>query len=277
MVDTQALQLLLARLVAAGVESIGLLGSTGSYAYLSRTERRRAVRAAVECVAGRVPILVGIGALRTDEAVALARDARAAGAQAGLLAPVSYTPLLEDEVYEHFRAVSEAGLPLCIYNNPATTHFSFTPELVGRLAGLSQVVAVKYPAPAAGEAAALLALLRARVPTDFSVGFSVDWNASEALLAGGDAWYSVLAGLYPAICVRLARAARAGHAEEVLRLNRALEPVWHLLRTHGSYRVVHLAAALAGIRHAQLPRPVLPLSGAAAREVALVLGGLGLD
>jgi len=162
-VDTEALQRLLAPLVAAGVESIGLLGSTGSYAYLSRTERGRAVRAAVECVAGRVPILVGIGALRTDEAVALARDARAAGAQAGLLAPVSYTPLLDDEVYEHFRAVSEAGLPLCIYNNPATTHFSFTPDLVGRLSGLSQVVAVKYPAPAAGEASAVLSLLRARV------------------------------------------------------------------------------------------------------------------
>jgi len=53
--------------------------------------------------------------------------------------------------------------------------------------------------------------------------------------------------------------------------------VWQLLRTHGSYRVAHLAAAMAGIRHAQLPRPVLPLSGAAARQVELVLAGLGLE
>ena len=66
---------LLERLCEAGVHSIGLLGSTGTYAYLARDERRRAVKAAVESVRGRVPLVVGIGALRTDEAKALARDA----------------------------------------------------------------------------------------------------------------------------------------------------------------------------------------------------------
>ncbi len=84
-----------------------------------------------------MPLLVGIGALRTDEAVRLAQDARAAGASAGLLAPVSYTPLTEDEVFAHFAAVAgEGGLPLVIYDNPATTHFRFTPTLLGRLARL---------------------------------------------------------------------------------------------------------------------------------------------
>ncbi len=271
-VDTDTLQHLLLRLVDAGVDQIGLLGSTGSYAYLSRAERRRTVRAAVACIGARVPLLVGIGAIRTDEAVELARDAGEAGAQAGLLAPVSYTPLLEHEVYQHFRAVSEAGLPLCIYNNPTTTHFSFTPDLVGRLALLPAVVAVKAPAPAAGEAGAVLDALRSRVPPGFSVGFSVDWNAGEALLAGGDAWYSVLAGLYPGICMRLARAAQAdGQADEVRHLNVSLEPLWELFRTYGSYRMVHLAASLAGIAHAWPPRPVLPLSGEAATRAERVL------
>ncbi len=276
-VDTDALQHLMQRQVAAGVDSIGLLGSTGSYAYLARAERCRVIRAAVECVAGRVPLLVGIGALRTDEAVALAGDAAEAGAQAGLLAPVSYTPLLDHEVYEHFRAVGEAGLPLCIYNNPSTTHYIFSPELIGRLAELPNVVAVKNPAPAASEIGAALAGLRARVPTGFSVGFSGDWHAGEALLAGADAWYSVLAGMYPVTCLRLARAAGAGDAGEVHRLNQILEPVWQLFRTYSSYRVVHLAAAMAGIPHARPPRPVLPLAGEAARHVESVLGRLALD
>jgi len=277
-VHTDALQHLVARLVAAGVDSIGLLGSTGSYAYLSRAQRRRAIEAAADCVAGRAPLLVGIGALRTDEAIALARDAFEAGAQAGLLAPVSYTPLLEHEVFEHFRAVSEVGLPLCIYNNPSTTHFTFTPDLVGRLAGLPNIVAVKNPAPAANEIGPLLATLRAHVPPDFSVGFSVDWNAGEALLAGGDAWYSVLAGIYPATCLRLARAAQADEQlDEARRLNQHLEPVWRLFRTHGSYRMAHLAATLAGIPHARLPRPVLPLAGEAAKEAEQVLVELALD
>ena len=74
-VDAEALARLLERLVAAKVDSIGLLGSTGGYAYLSRGERNRAIEAAVECVSGRIPLIVGVGALRTDEAENLARDA----------------------------------------------------------------------------------------------------------------------------------------------------------------------------------------------------------
>src|SRR3954463_11032529 len=81
-VDVDALRKLVAALCAAKVNSIGLLGSTGTYAYLSRSERRRALDAALQA-AGQVPILVGIGALRTDEAVRLAQDAKAAGAAAG--------------------------------------------------------------------------------------------------------------------------------------------------------------------------------------------------
>ncbi|MFL5331915.1 MAG: dihydrodipicolinate synthase family protein [Geminicoccaceae bacterium] len=276
-VDTDALQSLLDRLVLAGVDSIGLLGSTGSYAFLTRSERRRAVRAAVACVAGRVKLLVGVGALRRGEAVALAQDAKAAGANAGLLAPVSYARLTDEEVFGLFDAVAKAGLPLCIYNNPATTHFSFSPELVGRLAHVPGVVAVKNPAPSPQESAASVQALRSRVPDGFSVGFSVDWHAAAALLAGGDAWYSVLGGLYPATCLRLTRAAQAGDATEVARIDGRLQPLWSLFREHSSYRVMHLAAALAGIPNAAPPRPVLPLTGQAARSVEQVLNELTLD
>jgi len=130
-VDVAALRGLVRRLVRAKVDSIGLLGSTGTYAYLSRTERRRAIEAALEEAGGQVPVMAGVGALRTDEAVALARDAKAAGAGAGLLAPVSYTPLLDEEVFVHFQTVAwESCLPICIYNNPGVSHFTFSAELI---------------------------------------------------------------------------------------------------------------------------------------------------
>jgi 4-hydroxy-tetrahydrodipicolinate synthase len=67
-VDTVALRRLIARLCDAEVDSIGLLGSTGSYMYLSREERRRALAEALEETGGRTPVVVGVGALRTDEA-----------------------------------------------------------------------------------------------------------------------------------------------------------------------------------------------------------------
>ena len=274
-VDAAALRGLVRRLVDAGVDSIGLLGTTGSYPYLSRAERRRAVEAAVGEAGGRVPVLVGVGALRTDDAVRLAGDAKAAGAAAGLLAPVSYTPLTDDEVFEHVRAVAAAsGLPLCLYNNPSTTHFTFGPALIGRLARVAGIVAAKDPAPPAAEAGARLAALRDAVPPGFPLGVSVDWHAAQALLLGADAWYSVAAGLFPGPCVALARAAARRDRDEVRRRDAELAPLWDLFRRHTSLRVMFAAAEALGLARAAPPRPVLPLGDDARRAVALVAAEL---
>ncbi len=169
---------------AAGADSIGLLGSTGGYAYLTREQRRRTARVAVECVGGQTPIIVGVGALRTDEAKALARDAREAGADGLLLAPVSYTPLTDEEVFQHFAAVAEAGgLPLCIYNNPSTTKFTFSEELIARLARLPNVAAVKMPLPAGGDFAGEMQRLRALVPD--GIRHRLQWRLGRGRCAPG--------------------------------------------------------------------------------------------
>ena len=255
-----------------------MLGSTGTYAYLTRAERRRAVEAAVAQAGGRASVLVGIGALRTDEVVRLGQDAKEAGADAVLLAPVSYTPLTEDEVFAHFATVAEqVGLPLCIYDNPSTTHFAFRSEFVGRLSSVANIVAAKTPAPEPDALPDSIADLRARTSPGFSVGHSVDWRAAEALLAGGDAWYSVAAGLFPAACLSLAKAAQAGNAPEARALNARLQPMWDLFVEHSSLRVVHAAANLMGLCRTAPPRPILPLAEDVQHRIARTLQQLKLD
>ena len=276
-VDLAGLRQMVRRLVDAKVDSIGLLGSTGTYAYLSRDERRRAIEAAVEEAGGAVPVMAGVGALRTDEAVALAKDAKAAGAGAGLLAPVSYTPLLDQEVFVHFQAVAgESGLPICIYNNPGVTHFTFGAELVQRLSAVDGVVAVKNPAPAAGQVAAHLDDLRERVPAGFSLGYSADANCAEAMIAGGDAWHSVLGGMFPDTALAICRAAQSGDAARARRLNARLEPLWQLFRDLTGLRLAYAATNLLGLSQAQPPRPILPLSDGAQARVAKVIKELEL-
>ncbi|EYD72337.1 dihydrodipicolinate synthase family protein [Limimaricola hongkongensis] len=276
-IDTYVLSRLLDRLCVAGVDSIGLLGSTGSYAYLSQAERGRAVAAAVEAVAGRVPLIAGVGTLRTDDAVALARDAKRKGADGLLLAPISYTPLTEGEVFEHFRAVAAAtDLPLCIYNNPGTTHFTFSLPLLRRLADLPGIRAVKMPLPGEGGLTEDLARLRGALPEGFSIGYSGDWGCAKALLAGADAWFSVLGGMLPETALKLTRAAQDGQSAETARIDAALGPLWALFREFGSLRVVHAAANLMGLTQAQPPRPILPLQGRDLDRVAAALDPLGL-
>ncbi len=276
-IDIDALRVLLKRLVDARVGSIGLLGSTGIYPYLTRAERRRAVEAAVDQVEGRTPIMVGIGALRTDEAVRLGQDAKGAGADAMLLAPVSYAPLTDKEVFTHFATVAEAvGLPLCIYNNPGTTHFTFSNELTARLSRVPHVVAVKNPAPDAGALPGGLRALGVAASPGFSLGYSVDWKAAEAMLAGGDAWYSVAGGLFPAACMEVVAAIEAGHAEEARALNARLQPLWDLFVEFSSLRVTYAAVNLLGLCRPVPPRPILPLPEDAQRRIGQVLRALDL-
>ena len=276
-VDADALRVLLERLADAGVGSVGLLGSTGTYPYLTRAERRRATEAAVDQVGGKVPVMVGIGALRTDEAVRLGQDAKGAGADAVLLAPVSYAPLTDEEVFTHFAAVAEAvGLPLCIYNNPGTTHFTFSDELIARLSRVPHVAAVKNPAPEASALPGGLRSLRGAASPGFSLGYSVDWRAAEAMLAGGEAWYSVAGGLFPAACMEIVAAIEAGHADEARALNARLQPLWDLFTEYSSLRVTYAAVNLLGLCQAAPPRPILPLPEDAQRRIGQVLGALGL-
>lgn len=108
-VDERAFARIVERLATGDVDSITALGSTGSYAYLDRDERRRAVELAV-AAAGEVPVLAGIGHVRTREVLLHADDAQAAGAAALLLAPVTYQALTDDEVFQLFRRRRRGGL-----------------------------------------------------------------------------------------------------------------------------------------------------------------------
>src|SRR5690554_6926247 len=105
-IDEAAFIGLIERLTSAGVDSITTLGSTGSYAYLTPNERSRVAHLAVEHARG-TPVFVGVGSLRTSQILFNVKNAEAAGAAGVLLAPMSYQPLTETDVFEVFRAVTE--------------------------------------------------------------------------------------------------------------------------------------------------------------------------
>lgn len=277
-VDTSALRYLVGRLRDAKVNAIGLLGSTGSYPYLTRDERRRAVEAARDEVGTQIPIIVGIGSLRTDQVVKLAQDARSAGAAAGLLAAVSYQPLTEDEVFDHFATVArESRLPICIYDNPATSHFRFTDGLLRRLFEVDGVVALKSPAMPSSEVADHLASLRKFAPRNFSLGYSGDWSTTDAMVAGADVWHSVLGGIFPEICLRLTAAAQSGNLNEARRLGTVLAPLWELFREFSSVRTVYAIAEHLGLNRTSLPKPVQGLSADVKKRLHSVLAQLPED
>lgn len=279
-IDEAAFTRLVERLAIAGVDSIGVLGSTGNYAYLSHAERARTTRLAV-AHAGNVPVMVGISALRTRDVLALSEDAQAAGAQGVLLAPMSYQVLSEEEVYGFYQEVcAHLSVPLCVYDNPGTTRFTFTDELHGRIAALPNVASIKIPGVPKTSTAAKERVehLKATIPPHVTVGVSGDAMAATGLNAGCDAWYSVMGGLFPEAALAITHAAQAGNKAEAQRLSEQLQPLWELFAQHdGSLRVIASAAELLGRVEAPcLPLPLKALEGNARRHLATLLDTLKL-
>lgn len=279
--DEGAFVRLIERLVAANVDSIGVLGSTGNYAYLTMAERARVLRLAVEH-AGNVPVIAGIGALRTHDVLTLAEDAKSAGANGVLLPPMSYQKLSADEVFGLYETVAQAlSLPLCVYDNPGTTRFVFSDELHGKIAQLPNVASIKIPGVPgdAAEARSRVDRLRAQIPSHVTVGVSGDGFAANGLNAGCDAWYSVIGGVFPATALAITRAAQAGKAQEATRLSERLQPLWQLFSEYGgSLRVVAAAAELRGlVERPCLPLPLKALDGEGRHRLAELIDELELS
>ncbi|MFP2769304.1 dihydrodipicolinate synthase family protein [Oceanisphaera sp. KMM 10153] len=279
--DEGAFVRLIERLVTASVDSIGVLGSTGNYAYLTKTERARVLKLAVEH-AGNIPVIAGIAALRTRDVLTLAENAEAAGVSGVLMAPMSYQKLLPEEVFGLYETVTRAlSLPLCVYDNPGTTQFVFSDELHARIAHLPHVASIKIPAVSGDPVEARLRIerLRAHIPAHITIGISGDGSAAHGLNAGCDAWYSVIGGVFPSTALEITRAAQAGNTQEALRLSQRLQPLWELFAEYGgSLRVIASAAELRGlVEQPCLPLPLNALSGEGRSRLKILIDELNLS
>lgn len=279
-IDEDAYTGLVERLVLAGVDSITALGSTGSYAYLDTEERARVAQLTVESALD-IPVFVGVGALRTRDVLTNVRSAEDAGAQGLLLAPVSYQPLTEDEVFEHFRTVAEStDLPIVVYDNPGTTHFTFSTELYARLAALEGVASIKIPgfplSPAGWDER--IGEIRSAIGNSVTIGISGDAFGAEGLIAGCDAWYTAVGGTVPEPLLEISRATELGNIDLARELSAGLQPLWDLFAEFGgSLRVSAAIAEHLGLVGADsLPLPVRDLDASAKRKVAEVADRLDL-
>ncbi len=279
-VDEAAFVRLVVRLAEAGVDSITALGSTGSSAYLTLEERARVARLTVEH-AGSTPVFVGVGGLRTSHVLAHVDNAETAGAAGVLLAPMTYQPLTADDVFELYRAVTEhTRLPVIVYDNPGTTHFTFTTDLYARIAELPGVASIKIPgAPTDPQKTReRVAAIRAVVPEHVTIGVSGDAFAAGGLHAGCDAWYSVIGGTLPDPAVMITRAALEGRPAEAVAESERLAPLWGLFAEfEGSLRVVAAIAEHLGLAPEKcLPLPIHGLTTVQRARVADVVDELGL-
>lgn len=207
--------------IAESTDGIVVAGTTGESPTVAVEEHCELIRVAVEHADGRIPVIAGTGANSTREAIALARFAHQAGAQAHLSVVPYYNKPTQEGLYQHFRSIAEAvELPLILYNVPARTVADLSNDTALRLAEVPNIIGIK---DATGSLDRICDLVE-RAPQGFALYTGDDMTTAAFILLGGHGAISVTANVAPRAMHDMCTAALAGEAATVREINARL--VW---------------------------------------------------
>ena len=243
--------------IAEGTDAIVIVGTTGESATVSVAEHCELIKAAVDRVAGRIPVIAGSGGNSTAEAIELTRFAKNAGADASLQVVPYYNRPTQEGMYQHFKAIAAAvDLPVILYNVPGRTVADMANETILRLAEIDNIIGVK---DATGNIGRGLDLLRL-APSDFAVYSGDDPTAVALMLAGGKGNISVTANVAPRAMAELCKAAMEGNIARAIELNNKLFPLHQKLFVEPNPVPVKWALAEMGKMPAGIRLPLVPLA-----------------
>ncbi|MCF6388987.1 dihydrodipicolinate synthase family protein [Mycobacterium sp. MBM] len=268
-VDTGKLAALVERLVDDGAHGIVPLGSTGESAYLTEAEFDAVIDTAIGVVAGRVPVIIGASDLTTANTIRRARYAERAGADAVMVLPISYWKLSEREIAQHYAAVGAAiGIPIMVYNNPATSGIDMSPELLVQMfTDIDNVTMVKESTGDLTRMQRIAELSGDRLPF---------YNGSnpmvlKAFSAGAKGWCTAAPNLRPQPCLELYAAIRAGDQSRAEAVYADLRPLLEFIVAGGLPTTVKGGLEMLG-QGVGVPRPpLLPLDESGRDELKRLL------
>jgi 4-hydroxy-tetrahydrodipicolinate synthase len=135
---------LVSDLVKAGVHGLTPLGSTGEFAYLSNAQREAVVRATIEAAGKRVPVIPGVAATSTADAVEQAKTYQRLGADGIIVILEVFFPLKDAQVESYFRAIADAvDIPVVLYTNPQFQRSDLSLEIIERLSAHPRIRYIK--------------------------------------------------------------------------------------------------------------------------------------
>ncbi len=255
--DYPALDALIDWHIAEGTDGIVIVGTTGESATVTVEEHCALIKACVDRVAGRIPVIAGSGGNSTAEAINLTRYAKEAGADATLQVVPYYNRPTQEGMYRHFKAIAEAvDLPVILYNVPGRTVADMSNETILRLAAIDNIVGVK---DATGNIGRGLDLLRL-APGDFAVYSGDDPTAMALMLAGGKGNISVTANVAPRAMAELCAAAMNGEIARAIEINNRVFPLHQKLFVEPNPVPAKWALTEMGKMPAGIRLPLVPLA-----------------
>jgi 4-hydroxy-tetrahydrodipicolinate synthase len=266
-IKTDILGRLVGDLVTAGVHGLTPLGSTGEFAYLSEQQRAEVVRTTIKAASGRVPVIAGVAATATADAVAQARRYQQLGADGVLAILESYFPLAEAQVESYFRSIADAvDVPVVLYTNPQFQRTDLSLDVIARLSAHPRI---RYIKDASTNTGRLLSIINR------SAGLKV-FSASAhipaaVMLIGGVGWMAGPACVVPRQSVALYELCRGGRWAEAMALQRSL---WRINEIFARFNLAACIKCALDIQGYDVGDPVPPQRALDDKERAIVAAAL---
>jgi 4-hydroxy-tetrahydrodipicolinate synthase len=259
--------------IKEGTSAVVPVGTTGESPTLSHDEHRRVVEIAIEVSKGRVPVIAGAGSNSTEEAIALTRHAKEAGADAALVVTPYYNKPTQEGMFLHYMAIADAvDLPIIIYNIPPRSVVDMSVETMARLAKHRNIIGVK------DATANLVRPLHTRraCGDSFCQLSGEDHTALSFNAAGGHGCISVTANVAPRQCSEMQTAWAEGRFKDAIAIQNRLVPLHDALFSETSPGPVKYAASLLGKTSERCRLPLAPLMEPTRARVKAAMTEVGL-
>ncbi len=258
----------LEQMIEAGIHGLIMLGTVGENNALEYEEKLAVLKATIEHVDGRIPVLTGVAESTTARACRYAADAEQAGVDGLMVLPGMGYHSDARETAAHFRAVAKASdLPIMIYNNPVSYKVDIRPEEFAQLADEPKFVAIKE----SSEDCRRITDLKNACGERYLLFCGVDDLVLESILLGAVGWVSGLVNAFPAENRLLWDLAMAGSYEEAVAVYRWYTPLLHLDTHVKLVQYIKLAVQECGLGSEMVRAPRLPLEGEERQRILDIL------
>ncbi|MFB5583766.1 4-hydroxy-tetrahydrodipicolinate synthase [Bacillus albus] len=215
------------------VAGIIINGSTGEFVSLSKEERFKMVETVLKEVDGRIPVIVGTASETTKETIEYTKHAEAHGADCALIINSYYCKPKEEEIYIHFKEISNAvNIPIMLYNNPFTSGVDMSTELMLRIG--KECENVTHIKESSGDIRKARDLVR-QGEGAFQVFCGSEDLVMESYLVGATGWVSVAGNIVPGLVTKMYEHFQNGELEKAWEINDAILPLCEFLEGSGKY------------------------------------------
>ena len=272
--NQDALEATINRLIEAGVHGLIIAGTTGEYYAQSSDERVKMMSIAHEIIAGRRPMIVGTGAIRTEDSILYAKAAKKAGADALLIATPPYAYPTGREIALHALAIDRAAdLPAMLYNYPGRMCVNMDEETLDRLGRSPNFCAIKE---SSGDPNRLHMLARDYPHIALSCG--MDDQALEFFAWGARSWVCAGSNFAPEAHIALYQScAVEGNFTKGRAIMSAMLPLMRVLEQGGKFvQCIKYGLTLRGIDAGPPRKPLQPLNKDDKRQLAEVIATMDI-